>query len=97
MTRIAQLSAISICALVAASAVAKSQGLEVKRYNPSEWTKGRFSEAVTVTGPGKTIYLAGVGAEEYPAAVRRWADSVWEAWREHHAIAREWIAAAGSR
>ena len=26
--------------------------------------KGRFSEIVTVNGPGKTIYLAGIGAEE---------------------------------
>lgn len=67
MTRIAKLSAISICALVAASAVAKSQGLEVKRYNPSEWTKGRFTEVVTVNGPGKTIYLAGIGAEDEKA------------------------------
>ena len=38
--------------------------LEKKNYTYSEWTKGRFSEAVTVTGPGKTIYLAGVGAED---------------------------------
>jgi enamine deaminase RidA (YjgF/YER057c/UK114 family) len=38
--------------------------LEKKHYNYSEWTKGRFSEAVTVTGPGRTIYLAGVGAED---------------------------------
>jgi 2-iminobutanoate/2-iminopropanoate deaminase len=67
VTPIAKLSAISICALVAASAVAKSQGLEVKRYNPSEWTKGRFTEVVTVNGPGKTIYLAGIGAEDEKA------------------------------
>jgi 2-iminobutanoate/2-iminopropanoate deaminase len=37
---------------------------EKKTYNYSEWTKGRFSEAVTVTGPGKIIFLAGIGAEE---------------------------------
>jgi enamine deaminase RidA (YjgF/YER057c/UK114 family) len=43
---------------------AMAQNLEVKRYNPSEWTKGRFTEIVTVTGPGKTIYLAGIGAED---------------------------------
>jgi 2-iminobutanoate/2-iminopropanoate deaminase len=67
VTPIAKLSAISICALVAASAVAKPQGLEVKRYNPSEWTKGRFTEVVTVNGPGKTIYLAGIGAEDEKA------------------------------
>jgi 2-iminobutanoate/2-iminopropanoate deaminase len=38
--------------------------LEKKNYNYSEWTKGRFSEAVTVTGPGKMIFLAGVGSED---------------------------------
>jgi 2-iminobutanoate/2-iminopropanoate deaminase len=56
--------AISICSFVAASTVAHAQGLEVKRYNPSGWTKGRFTEVVTVNGPGKTIYLAGIGAED---------------------------------
>src|SRR3954454_16961489 len=33
-----------------------------KTYNYSDWTKGRFSEAVVVTGPGRLIFLAGVGA-----------------------------------
>jgi 2-iminobutanoate/2-iminopropanoate deaminase len=37
---------------------------EKKNYNYSEWAKGRFSEAVTVTGPAKMIFLAGVGAED---------------------------------
>ncbi len=36
---------------------------ERKRYNYGSWTEGRFSEAVTVTGPGKMIFLAGIGAE----------------------------------
>ena len=36
---------------------------EKKHYNYGTWTKGRFSEAVTVTGPGKVIFLAGIGAE----------------------------------
>jgi len=35
--------------------------------------------------------------DEYPAAVRRWAASVWDAWREHQALAREWIASSGRR
>ncbi|HZP79376.1 MAG TPA: RidA family protein [Pseudolabrys sp.] len=39
-------------------------GFEKKNYNYSEWTKGLFSEAVTVTHPGKMIFLAGVGAED---------------------------------
>ena len=44
--------------------VASAQTFEKKNYNYSEWTKGRFSEAVTVTGPGKMIFLAGVGSED---------------------------------
>ncbi len=38
-----------------------------------------------------------VGPDEYAKAVRRWARSVWDAWREHHALARAWIAAAEAR
>jgi 2-iminobutanoate/2-iminopropanoate deaminase len=37
---------------------------EKHNYNYSEWTKGRFSEVVTVSGPGRMIFLAGVGAED---------------------------------
>jgi enamine deaminase RidA (YjgF/YER057c/UK114 family) len=39
---------------------------EKKNENYSEWAKGRFSEAVTVSfaGPAKMIFLAGVGAED---------------------------------
>ena len=53
--------AIVLTALILISAVALAQftsaqnappTLEKKHYNYSEWTKGRFSEAVTVTGPG---------------------------------------------
>lgn len=45
-----------------------SAGFEKKNYNYSEWTKGLFSEVVTVTHPGKMIFLAGVGAEDESAA-----------------------------
>jgi 2-iminobutanoate/2-iminopropanoate deaminase len=41
----------------------KTPKFEKKHYNYGKWTKGRFSEAVTVTGPGKMIFLAGIGAE----------------------------------
>ena len=56
--------AIVVAATIAAQVAALAQGLDVKRYNPSEWTKGRFTEVVAVIGAGKTIYLAGVGAED---------------------------------
>jgi 2-iminobutanoate/2-iminopropanoate deaminase len=52
---------------VVMNSAANAQSLEIKRYNPSEWTKGRFTEVVTVNGPGKTIYLAGIGAEDEKA------------------------------
>jgi enamine deaminase RidA (YjgF/YER057c/UK114 family) len=52
-------------ALTLAPAAASAQSFEKKNYNYSEWTKGRFSEAVTVALPGaKMIFLAGVGAED---------------------------------
>jgi 2-iminobutanoate/2-iminopropanoate deaminase len=44
----------------------KDGGIQIEKFNHSAWTKGIFSEAVTVTGIGnaKFIYLAGVGAED---------------------------------
>jgi enamine deaminase RidA (YjgF/YER057c/UK114 family) len=63
------LSAGVIAATIMTSTVAGAQNLEVKRYNPSEWTKPFFTEIVTVNGPGKTIYLAGIGAEDEKSAV----------------------------
>jgi enamine deaminase RidA (YjgF/YER057c/UK114 family) len=55
-------------ALLAAPAQAQAQDgkIKIEKYNHSEWTKGIFSEAVTVTGIGnaKMVYLAGVGAED---------------------------------
>jgi enamine deaminase RidA (YjgF/YER057c/UK114 family) len=50
--------------LAAAMSAASAQTFEKKNYNYSEWTKGRFSEVVTVTGPGKMIFLAGIGSED---------------------------------
>jgi 2-iminobutanoate/2-iminopropanoate deaminase len=40
--------------------------ISIEKFNHSDWTKGLFSEAVTVTGIGnaKMVYLAGVGAED---------------------------------
>ena len=58
------IAAAIVMAAIADTSTASAQNLEKKNYNYSEWTKGRFSEAVTVTGPGKMIFLAGVGAED---------------------------------
>jgi len=62
------LSAIAIALLALtfaqASARAEDKAFERKDYNFNGWTKGRFSEMVTVVNPGKFITLAGIGAEE---------------------------------
>ncbi|MBI2360288.1 MAG: RidA family protein [Deltaproteobacteria bacterium] len=54
--------------LVSASAIAQTSdtkpGYEKKSYTYEEWIKGRFAEVVTVTNPGKWIYLAGIGSEQ---------------------------------
>jgi 2-iminobutanoate/2-iminopropanoate deaminase len=57
---------ITIVAVVSAALAQSAPSFEKKNYNYSEWAKGRFSEAVTVSfaGPAKMIFLAGVGAEE---------------------------------
>jgi 2-iminobutanoate/2-iminopropanoate deaminase len=46
--------------LLLLAGAADAQTLEKKNFNHSEWTKGLFSEVVTVTGPAKFIYLAGI-------------------------------------
>ena len=43
---------------------AQAQTFEKKNFNYSEFAKGAFSEVVTVTGPAKLVYLAGIGSED---------------------------------
>jgi enamine deaminase RidA (YjgF/YER057c/UK114 family) len=52
--------------LFAAPGHAQTGGIKIEKHTHSAWTKGIFSEAVTVTGIGnaKMVYLAGVGAED---------------------------------
>jgi len=57
-------AALTIVLFGTLATVSAQQVFEKKNYNYSEWTKGRFSEAVTVTGPGKMIFLAGIGSED---------------------------------
>jgi 2-iminobutanoate/2-iminopropanoate deaminase len=67
MWRAATLAALALVSIVALQWTSFAQapaGFEKKTFNYGNWTKGRFSEAITVTGPAKTIFLAGAGAEE---------------------------------
>jgi 2-iminobutanoate/2-iminopropanoate deaminase len=57
------LRALMLCLLVATCSPAFGQAFEKRNFHHNEWTKGRFAEVVTVTGPARWVYLAGVGAE----------------------------------
>ena len=48
----------------AASQQASPPAFEKKEFTHSAWTKGIFSEAVTVKGAGRFVFLAGVGSED---------------------------------
>ena len=58
------LAVLAVLSFSVMPTVVPAQTFEKKNFNYSDWTKGRFSEAVTVTGPGKMIFLAGVGSED---------------------------------
>jgi len=47
----------------ALSIAQSTSNFEKRNFNYDEWTKGKFSEVVTVTNPGKFIFLAGIGPE----------------------------------
>jgi enamine deaminase RidA (YjgF/YER057c/UK114 family) len=58
------LALFTFSAAQAQAQTSSSAGFEKKNFSYNEWTKGLFSEVVTVTHPGKMIFLAGVGAED---------------------------------
>ena len=55
---------IAVAALLLVAGASHAQTFEKKNFNYSKFAKGAFSEVVTVTGPAKTIYLAGIGSED---------------------------------
>jgi 2-iminobutanoate/2-iminopropanoate deaminase len=89
MTRV-----IAVALLLLSALAANAQSFEKKNYNYSKFAKGAFSEVVTVTGPAKLIWLAGIGSEDEDDGSVRHADNFLEqcrfAWQkvgkllEHH-------------
>src|ERR1700732_670889 len=51
------------CFAQAPASAKKQSTFKKENFSYNEWTKGKFSEVVTVTNPGKFIFLAGIGAE----------------------------------
>ncbi|MGQ4273080.1 RidA family protein [Terrihabitans sp. B22-R8] len=67
------LKTILAAAMMSASCFAGAQAQEFKKenFNYSKFADSLFSEAVTITGPAKTIYLAGIGSEDPETGVAR--------------------------
>ncbi|MDZ4356041.1 MAG: RidA family protein [Variovorax sp.] len=59
---VSRVSAILAVAALSAGQVG-AQEFKKESFSYSEWTKGKFSEVVTVTNPGRIIFLSGMGAE----------------------------------
>jgi enamine deaminase RidA (YjgF/YER057c/UK114 family) len=66
MSMVRTLVMLFVLVLLITPSHAQDGGIKIEKFTHSEWTRGIFSEAVTVTGIGnaKFIYLAGVGAED---------------------------------
>lgn len=60
---IVSLFACVLCFAQAPASPQKQSTFKKENFSYNEWTKGKFSEVVTVTNPGKFIFLAGIGAE----------------------------------
>jgi hypothetical protein len=96
------LSGRSLAAHLTGLAVAiEHDGAEIMKERVQSWlSRTRHVQKPAVPLLRGTVTIADVAAaapEEYAAAVRRWAASVWDAWRDYHALAREWIASSSSR
>ena len=93
------LSGRSLAAHLTGLAVAiEHGGAEHVNERVQSWlSRTRHVEKPTVPHARGALTIADIAdaaPEDYAAAVRRWAESVWDAWREHHALAREWIASS---
>ena len=55
---------IAVALLLMSATAVDAQSFEKKNFNYSKFATGAFSEVVTVTGPAKFIYLAGIGSED---------------------------------
>jgi 2-iminobutanoate/2-iminopropanoate deaminase len=94
MNPVSSLSAAAIVLFCASGASA--QTFEKKNFNYSEFAKGAFSEAVTVTSPAKFIYLAGIGSEDPDKGTIRYADNFLEQCRFAWSKAKSALGANGA-
>jgi 2-iminobutanoate/2-iminopropanoate deaminase len=69
---------------------------EKKQFAYEDWIIGRFSEVVTVTGPGKFIFLAGIGAWDEVNGAALFPDNFLEQCRFAYAMVKNRLAVQGA-
>ncbi|HME77712.1 MAG TPA: RidA family protein [Mycobacterium sp.] len=94
--------ALAASCLLVTSTVSRAQQTEPatgtfqKQTTFGVWSKNIFADAVTVTGPAKTIYLAGMGAEDVNTGAILYQGNFLEQCRYAYAKIKKILAAQGA-
>ena len=78
---------------LAQSPASAGAGFEKKEFTYEDFAKGRFSDVVTVTGPGKLIFLSGTGAWDETTGAPLFKDNFMEQCRYSYGVGRKRLAA----
>lgn len=78
------------------SAQTVGPAFEKRQFNYGDWTKGRFSEVVTVTTPGKLIFVAGTGPEHEMNGSIQFKDNFLEQCRYAYGKVKKMLAEQGA-
>jgi hypothetical protein len=91
-------SAKSLAAHLTGAFAAIDREADVERINDAvqRWLS-RNPHLERPAPPPSRGSLTIAGLDDDPASVRAWAASAWEAWAEHHALARSWVEEALAR
>lgn len=92
----ARVAVSSLMFVAACVAPAAAQEFKKENFNYSKFATGAFSEAATVEGPAKLIYLAGIGSEDPDSGVARHADNFLEQCRFAWSKVKQALAANGA-
>jgi 2-iminobutanoate/2-iminopropanoate deaminase len=75
---------------------APGPAFEKTQFTYEDWIIGRYSEIVTVTGPGKLIFLAGIGAWDEVSGATLFPDNFLEQCRFAYAVVKNRLARQGA-
>jgi enamine deaminase RidA (YjgF/YER057c/UK114 family) len=87
---------IAISTVSQAQQAEPATGAFQKQTTFGVWSKNIFADAVTVTGPAKTIYLAGMGSEDATSGVILYQGNFLEQCRYAYAKIRKILATQGA-